>query len=96
VNKEPIDPPPAPTYAQSKQIEKAPRPPFPAAPPAKGKLNGVLCPKVYDVPKMRVNQALFWFARQKILIPVSVLKSSELNICQISKKKHIWRNIFLE
>ena len=94
MNKEPIDPPPAPTYAQSKQIEKAPRPSFPAAPPAKGKLNGVLCPKVYDVPKMRVNQALLWFARQKMLIPVSVLKSSELNICHISKKKNTYGAIY--
>lgn len=34
VKSDPMDPPPAPTYAQSKQIEKAPRPSFPAAPPA--------------------------------------------------------------
>lgn len=33
MNKEPIVPPPAPTYAQSKHMEKAPRPSFPAAPP---------------------------------------------------------------
>lgn len=33
VNNEPIAPPPEPTYAQSRQMEKVPRPSLPAAPP---------------------------------------------------------------
>jgi hypothetical protein len=33
VKREPMELPPAPTYAQSKQMEKAPKPSLPAAPP---------------------------------------------------------------
>lgn len=59
VKSEPIEPPPEPTYAQSKQSENSPRPSLPAAP-----------------PKMRVNQALFRSARQKIDTPVKVLATT--------------------
>jgi hypothetical protein len=50
-----MEPPPEPTYAQSRQSENVPRPSLPAAP-----------------PKTRVNHAFFWFARQKMEMPVSV------------------------
>ena len=60
VKREPMEPPPDPTYAQSKQSENSPRPSLPAAP-----------------PKMRVNQALFWLARQKMDTPVRVLDTDE-------------------
>lgn len=33
MKREPIGPPPEPTYAQSKQMENAPKPSLPAAPP---------------------------------------------------------------
>lgn len=58
VKSDPMEPPPEPTYTQSRQSENVPRPSFPAAP-----------------PKIRVNHALFWLARQNMEIPVSVLHS---------------------